>query len=153
MSDDVSLSQDINSADKPQGDALNQGTADFLNLESLIKTYLAKIDLLTKELKEKDQILKDAFEADAVYKEHSDKAKEAARIKNATKQQILKQPSMAKLAEEVKDLKFDLSEQNAVLTDYLTQYQEQSGATQIEKDNGEVLEIIRVTKLVKKSSR
>ena len=134
-------------------DTPNKATADFLNLESLVKTYVTKIELLNKDLKEKNQILKDSFEGDAVYREHEEKAKEANRIKSATKQQILKQPAMAVMAEKIKDMKFDIAEQNAVLTDYLSQYREQSGATQIELDNGEIMEIVSITKLVKQSSR
>lgn len=131
---------------------MNDKAEEFLNLESLVKSYAAKIDGLKKELKEKSQMLKDAFEDDAVYREHSEKAKEANRIKSATKQQILKQPAMAELAERIKDIKFDIAEQNAILTDYLTQYRQQSGANEIELDSGEVMEIVTVTKLVKKSS-
>lgn len=131
---------------------MNDKTEEFLNLESLIKTYAAKIDGLQKELKEKNQMLKDAFEGDAVYKEHAEKAKEANRIKLATRQQILKQPAMAKLSEKIKDIKFDISEQNAVLADYLNQYRQQTGATQIEMADGEVMEIVSITKLVKKSA-
>ncbi len=131
----------------------NQATNDFLNLESLIKSYIAKIDILEKELKEKAQLLKDAFESDAVYKEHADKAKEANRIKSATREQILKQPSLAELDERIKDLKFDVNEQQAVLMDYLTQYQRQTGANQIEIDDGEVMEIITVVKLSRRSTK
>jgi len=125
----------------------NQATSDFLNLESLIKSYVAKIDLAEKELREKNQMLKDAFESDAVYKEHADKAKEANRVKSATKQQILKQPNLAELNERIKDIKFDVNEQQAVLTDYLSQYQQQTGANQIEVGDGEVMDIITVVKL------
>jgi len=120
-------------------------------LESLIKSYIAKIDMLEKELKEKNRMLKDAFESDAVYKEHADKAKEANRIKSATKEQILKQPSLAELGERIKDLRFDVNEQQAVLADYLSQYQQQTGANQIEVGDGEVMDIITVVKLSKRS--
>lgn len=130
----------------------NDKAEEFLNLESLIKTYAGKIDSLKKELKEKTQMMKDAFEGDAIYREHAEKAKEANRIKSATKQQILKQPVMAELSEKIKDIKFDISEQNAILADYLNQYRQQTGATQIEMEDGEVMEIVSVTKLVKKSS-
>ncbi len=123
---------------------------DFLNLESLIKSYIAKMDILEKELKEKNRMLKDAFESDAIYKEHADKAKEANRIKSATREQILKQPSLAKLGERIKDLRFDVNEQQAVLADYLTQYQQQTGANQIEVGDGEVMDIITVVKLSKR---
>jgi len=126
---------------------------EFLSLENLVKTYAAKVDTLEKELKEKSQILKDTFESDAVYREHAQKAKEANQTKAITKQQLLKQPAMAELSERIKDLKFDIQESKVMMSDYLQQYQKQTGANQIEVGNGEVLEIVSVVKLVKKSSR
>lgn len=138
---------------KIKSEEVNQQSSDFLSLENLVKSYAVKIEGLEKELKEKNQTLKDAFESDAVYHEQAEKAKEANKIKNATKKEILKQPALAELAERVKEIKFDIAEQEAMLADYLRQYKEQSGATEIELGNGEVMEIVTVTKLVKQSSR
>lgn len=134
------------------GEIINDQTEDFLNLESLIKTYVEKLDKLQKEIREKTTIINDAFEGDAVYREHAEKVKEAARIKTATKQQIMKQPMVAQLVEKVKDLKFEMKESQAVLSDYLVQYQKSTGATSIEVGDGEIMEIVSVTKLVKRSS-
>jgi len=97
----------------------NQATTDFLNLENLVKSYVAKIDASEKELKEKSQMLNDAFENDVVYHEHAEKAREANRVKLATKQQILKQSALAELSERIKDIKFDIQESRTVLSDYL----------------------------------
>lgn len=133
--------------------ASNSQVDEFLSLENLIKTYAEKVELLEKELKEKSQILKDTFESDAVYREHAQKAKEANQTKAITKQQLLKQPAMAEISERIKDLKFDIQESMVMMSDYLQQYQKQTGANQIEVGNGEVLEIVSVVKLVKKSSK
>lgn len=130
-------------------DEVNAATSSFLQLEGLVKQYLATIEKLKEELKEKSQMLNDGFEGDAVYQEHLAKAKEANRIKNATRQQLLKQPAMQELDEKVKDLKFDIKDNQTILSDYLTQYQKASGATQIETEDGEVMEIVSVVKLVK----
>jgi len=151
LSDDTASTEEVSETEEVVG--MNQATGDFLNLESLIKSYVAKIDGLEKQLREKSQMLKDAFESDAVYREHEEKAKEANRIKSATKQQILKQPALMELNERVKDIKFDISEQQAVLTDYLTQYQQQTGANQIEIGDGEIMDIVTVVKLAKRSSK
>lgn len=132
---------------------VNSKTADFLHLEGLVKQYIAAIAKLQGELKEKNEMLNDAFEGDAVYQEHAQKAKEANRVKSATKQQILKQSAVAELNERVKDLKFDIKENQALLSDYLAQYQKATGATQIEDEEGEVLEIVSVVKLVRVSSK
>ncbi len=146
---------DDNQDDKqttPSGSSVNNPQVEeFLNLENLVKSYVAKIDASEKELKEKAQMLKDAFENDVVYREHAEKAKEANKIRSSTKQQLLKQPAMAELSERIKDLKFDIQENKAMMSDYLQQYQKQTGATQIEVGDGEVLEIVSVVKLVKRS--
>lgn len=129
------------------------GTAkadEFLNLEELIRNYINRIDQLKEDLGKQKEMLDDSFESDAVYREHSEKVKEATKIKSATKQQILKQPAMAELSEKVKDLKFDIDEQETMLNDYLQQYQKVSGANQIDLGNGEFMEIINIVKLVKR---
>lgn len=123
---------------------------EFLELENLIKNYIARIGQLKDDLKKKREMLEDAFEGDAIYQEHALKAKEAAKIKGATKQQILKQPALAEMAESVKELQFDIKEQQSMLNDYLQQYQKASGATQIETGDGEILEIVSVYRLIKR---
>lgn len=123
---------------------------EFFDLENLIKNYITRIGQLKDDLKKKREMLEDAFEGDAIYQEHALKAKEAAKIKGATKMQILKQPALAELAESVKDLQFDIKEQQSMLNDYLQQYQKASGATQIETGDGEILEIVGVYRLVKR---
>lgn len=122
----------------------------FLELENLIKNYITRIGQLKDDLKKKREMLEDAFEGDVVYQEHALKAKEAAKIKGATKMQILKQPALAEMAESVRELQFDIKEQQSMLNDYLQQYQKASGATQIETGDGEILEIVSVFRLVKR---
>lgn len=145
--------QDDKQITSPNVPAAGSQVEEFLNLENLVKSYVAKVDALEKELKEKSQILKDTFESDAVYREHAQKAKEANQTKAITKQQLLKQPAMAELSERIKDLRFDIQESRAIMSDYLQQYQKQTGANQIEIGDGEILEIISVVKLVKRPSK
>jgi len=152
--DDTNGDKQITSSNVPADVTASSSQVDeFLSLENLIKTYAEKIGILEKELKEKSQILKDTFESDAVYREHAQKAKEANQTKAITKQQLLKQPAMAEISERIKDLKFDIQESLVMMSDYLQQYQKQTGANQIEVGNGEILEIVSVVKLVKKSSK
>lgn len=139
---------DENAEDQP-----NEKTAAFLNLEGLIKRYVKAINKLKEDLKEKRQMFEDTFENDAVYREHAENAKEANKIKSSTKQQIMKQPAMQELNQKIKDMKFDLTENEALLSDYLQQYQKATGATQIELEDGEILEIVNTVRLVRKSSR
>ena len=68
------------------------------------------------------------------------------------RQQIAKQPSVAVLDQKVKDMRFDISEQNKTLSDLLQDYKEQTGATQIEV-NGKTYAIVSVSKLVTKNAK
>lgn len=124
----------------------------ILNLEEMIKSHLSSLDRLTEELKKHQGMLDDIFLNDPTFKDHSEKAKEASKIKSATKQQILKQPQVADLATKVKNLRSEAKEIKDALSDYLQEYRRMSGATEIEH-NGEVREIVYVAKLVNRSNR
>lgn len=121
-----------------------------MNLENMIRTNNAQIAKLSEELSEAREMLKDTFEGDITYREHADAAKEANKVKNATKAQILKKPDVAQIATNVKVLTSELKELKQALSDYLREFNRLSGMTEIEGDNGELLEIVYVAKLVKK---
>lgn len=127
--------------------------AILLNMDQLIKTHLSSIDKLSEELSTHKEMLKDIFENDSTFKNHSEQAKEANRIKAATKQEILKQPQAANLHNKIKSMQSELKELQGALSDYLQQYQQMSGVNEIEGDDGQVREIVYVAKLVKRSSR
>ena len=124
----------------------------LLNLESLIKNYLTKIDVLKEELKKEKEMFDDSLVNDAVYTEHLQKVIEATNIKNSTRKQILKQPAVIAVAEKVKTIREQMKELQSALSSYLQQYYEQSGLKQIETDTGETMEIVVTAKLVKKSA-
>jgi len=123
----------------------------LLNLESLIKSYLSKLENLKASLKEQKEIYDNSFESDAVYHENAEKAKEAAMVKNATRLQILKQPALMELSEKISDIKMDIKEAEDTLSDYLIQYQKETGFNQIETDDGQTMIIVNRAKLVKGS--
>ena len=153
INDDFQEGEIIEEQNTSVTEVTNSQTQDFLNLEELIKRYVGALAKLNEDLKKNHQMFEDAFENDAVYREHAEKAKEANRIKSATKQQILKQPAMQELNQKVKDLRFEVKENQALLSDYLSQYQKATGATQIELEDGEVLEIVSQVRLVKRFSK
>lgn len=124
----------------------------LINMEGMIKNYIASIDKLSDEAKKLKEMLDDIFANDPVYQEHLEKAKEATKLKTATKLQILKQPQAADLNEKIKSLKSQIKESQESLSDYLQEYQRMSGVNEIEGEDGEVREIIYTAKLVKKSS-
>lgn len=125
----------------------------ILNLENLIKNNNIQVTKLSAELAEARDMLKDAFENDATYKEHADAAKEANKVKSATKAQILRQPQVAGLAAKVKSLTSEVKELKDGMSDYLKEFNRLSGINEIEGEDGELMEIVYVAKLVKKSSK
>lgn len=131
-----------------------EGDATVLtSLDELIKNHVKSIDKLRIEVKKQQDMINDGFQNDPVYRENEAKAKEATKVKNTTKQQIMKQPAMLTLSNKVKSMKAEMKDKQFALSDYLLEYQRLSGANQIETDDGQVLEIVNVAKVVRKSSK
>ena len=125
-----------------------KAVSEMLNLEQLMKTTLTSIEKLKDELKLQREMFEDSFKNDETYIEHDKLAKEAARIRAATKKQLLKQPSVMILAEKVNDLRQGIKENQAFLSDYLQQWQKLSNASEIETEDGRTLRIVVISKLV-----
>jgi len=131
----------------------NEGVEVLQNLETLIKTNTASLEKGRIELKKLKEMLSDMFLNDPTYQEHDKAAKEAAKIKSKTKSELLKQPQAADLNKKVKDLTLDMKEIQNSMSDYLREYQRLSGSTEIEGEDGSVMQIIMVAKLVKPSKK
>lgn len=127
----------------------NGGTV-IIELEGLIKTHISQVDKVSDALRKHKEMLDDIFNNNPTYKQHMDAVKEATRIKNNTRQEIMKQPQVAELAEKVKDMKFELKDLKGALSDYLREYQKMSGVNEIEGEDGQMREIIYEAKLIKK---
>lgn len=139
--------------DEKQPEKTTQTSSDILlNMEGLIKGHISTIDQLSEEAKKLKDMLDDIFSNDPTYEEHDKLAKEAAKVKQNTKQQILKQPQAADLDKKIKDLRTDIKENQASLSDYLQEYARMAGVNEIEGEDGEVREIVYTAKLIKKSS-
>lgn len=149
VSDENLDSEDLSTIDESVPDQ----SAAFLNLEELIKNHIESIAKLKAELKAEREMYDDSFNNDPVYREHEAKVKEATKAKLSVKKQIGSQPSVALLAQKVKDLRFDISEQNKTLSDLLADYREQTGATEIETRDGKIMELVSTVRLVKKNSK
>jgi predicted RNase H-like nuclease (RuvC/YqgF family) len=152
MNPDENTSEDSKEVTQVSLDPSSPNSEILINMESLIKGHIATIDKLSDEAKKLKEMLDDIFNNDPTYQEHDKAAKEAAKVKQNTKAQILKQPQAADLDKKIKDLKSDLKENQASLSDYLQEYARLSGVNEIEGDDGEVREIVYSAKLIKKSS-
>jgi hypothetical protein len=129
------------------------GATVLLSLEELIKTNIDSIEKIQQDLRKQREMFDDSFNNDPVFREHSEKVKEANKVKSQTKQQIMKQPSVMQLANHVKSMRQEIKERQASLSDYLQEYQRLSGATEIESNSGELLRIINSSKLKKEGSK
>lgn len=142
---------DVEVVDGAAAELTNDSTV-LTSLDELIKATVASMDRLRVELKKHKEMLEDGYANDPVYHENDEQAKAAAKKKNETKQNILKQPAMQTIANKAKTLSAELKEKQFSLSDYLLEYQRLSGANQIEVGNGEVLEIVNTAKVVRKAS-
>lgn len=120
------------------------------SLEGLIKENLAKVDKLSQEAKQHKEMIDSALLNDEVYKQHEETAKQAQKIKSATKSAILKRPDVTHIVEKLKGVRLELKEINDSMSDYLAEYQRMSGSNEIEDQTGNVMEIVYVAKLVKR---
>ncbi len=150
--EEVDADEEVSNANADTDKAqFNQASA-LMSLEELIKNHITTIDKLRDELKQHKEMFEDTFNNDPTYREHVEKVKEANKAKGSVRQQLSKQPSVAQLDQKVKDLRFDIGEQNKTLSDLLQDYKEQTGASQLEV-NGKTYAIISTSKLVTKSAK
>ncbi|OGH10581.1 MAG: hypothetical protein A2857_06855 [Candidatus Levybacteria bacterium RIFCSPHIGHO2_01_FULL_36_15] len=134
------------------GTTQNNGVV-LVNLEDSIKSHISSIERLYIEIKKHKETLDSIFLNDPTFADHSEKAKEANKVKAETRQQILRRPTVMTVANQIKNMKSDIKELQTELSDYLQEYQRLSGANVIEGEDGELREIINIAKVVKKSSR
>lgn len=135
-----------------EADSSNDATL-LLRIEEMIKTHLTQIDSLSEDITKHKDMLDDIFVNDETYQEHDKTAKEAARIRTKTKQEILKRADAADLSNKLKALKSEKKELQTGLSDYLREYQRLSGANEIEDSDGELRQIVYVAKLGSKKPK
>ncbi len=126
---------------------------EMLTLEELIKNHIQKIDELNEEIKNHKEMFEDSFNNDPLYREHTETVKKATKAKKAVRDQIRKQPSVAQLEHELKDMQFEQKEMKKTLSDLLLDYKERTGATQLELFDGQIVEIVESAKVVKAKSK
>jgi len=126
-------------------------TLAAVELTTIIKRYLADIDKLKSDLKLTRQIFDDAFKNDVNYAKEEEKVKAASRERNAVKQSITKKPEVETVTAKIRQIREEIKAAQEALSGYLYEYQRVSGATTIEDNEGEVLQIIPTYRLKKKS--
>lgn len=129
------------------------GTDVLLNLESMIKQTISTLELNRQELRKRKEMLNDMFVNDSTYQEQDKAAKEAAKIRNKTKSELMKQPAAADINQKCRELSTEVKELQLGMSDYLREYMRMSGQSEIEGDDGEVREIVQTARLVKKAKK
>ncbi|MEK9143726.1 MAG: hypothetical protein AAB481_03800 [Patescibacteria group bacterium] len=123
------------------------------SLESLIKQHVSSIASSKAELKKVREMITSVLTNDPTYKLHEEEAKKAAKVKAATKSELMKVPGNKVLVEKSNELATEIKESDAAVSEYLREFARLTGSTEFETDDGEVREIVFVAKLVKRSSR
>lgn len=129
--------------------SVDQSTV-YLSLENLIRSNLTTIGTLQKQYREQKEMVDNVLENDQTYRQHLEQANEANKVKSGTKQQIMKRPDVIKIAEKMKGIKEEMKEVQATISDLLQEYQRLSGSNTIEREDGQILEIVSTSKLVKR---
>lgn len=129
--------------------SVDQSTV-YLSLENLIRSNLTTIDTLQKQYREQKEMVDNVLENDQTYRQHLEQANEANKVKSGTKQQIMKRPDVIKIAEKMKGIKEEMKEVQATISDLLQEYQRISGSNTIEREDGQILEIVSTSKLVRR---
>lgn len=122
------------------------------SLDELIKATVGNLERLSKEQKDFRELIADGLNNDAGFKEVSDKAKKVAKEKSQIRSQIMSKTGIIEIVNKLKDVSSDIKEKNSALSDYLLEYQRLTGANQIELENGEILEIVQIAKIVRKAN-
>lgn len=113
-----------------------------LDTSSTINSLITQIDQYKVDLGKYKDMLDSIFANDPTYQLHEQAVKDAAKIKNQTKKQILKLPQALDLSSKIADKKAHLKELQADLSGYLADYSQKTGFTTFESSNGELLEIV-----------
>lgn len=123
------------------------------SLESLIKQHISLVASNKEELGKVREMIASALANDQTYKLHDEEAKKAAKVKAATKSELMKTPVNKILVDKSTELTTEIKEADSALSEYLREFARLTGSNEFETDDGEVREIVFVAKLVKRSSR
>jgi len=137
----------------PQVSAAPTAGEEMINLEGVIKNHMQRISQLNEEAKAQKGMFDDSFLNNATYQEQKQKVEEAQKTLLETRYALAKQPAMLSVQTKLKELREELKDAQAALSSYVERYQQTTGSNQIENSDGQIMDIVRVTKLVKRSSK
>ena len=123
-----------------------------LDASATINSLITRIDQTRADAGKFKDLLDSIFANDPTCQTHEVAVKEAQKIRNLTKKQIMKLPQALDLSNKIADKKAILKELQSDLSSYLQDYSKQTGFTTFESASGDLLEIVidyRVRKISK----
>ncbi len=120
-----------------------------LDLEAMIIRYLDEYEKTKSQYRTQKDMYDSAFENDAEYMQKSKEADELKKGVAAIKQRIVKDPSVIESSNRMKGLKDDMKDIQDAISRYAEQYVTVAQTTELMREDGEVLQIIKNFKLVK----
>ncbi|MEI7653276.1 MAG: hypothetical protein WCJ70_03285 [bacterium] len=121
-----------------------------LNLENLIKGYLADMANLREKLRAQKEMLKSTIEGDKDYSEAAAKTAEIKKKENEIKQKLVKVDAVIGTKMQIEKISTELKNVQLSLSDYLNEYADITRSTEFIGPEGELLQIVRNAKLVNK---
>lgn len=125
-----------------EGEIIESKADGTLDTSATINSLIARIDALKEDTGNLKDMLDSIFANDPTYQMHDTAVKDAAKIRNQTKKQILKLPQALDLSNKIADKKSHLKELQSDLSGYLQDYSRTTGFTTFESTTGELLEIV-----------
>lgn len=119
-----------------------------LDLTGLINSHLDQISSLKDQITKFRDMIQAVLESDTTYQTHEAAVKEAAKIRNQTKKQIMKQPQVADIVSRMQTARTDIKELSQTLSGLLQDYARSTGTTSFETSDGQVREIVYSAKLI-----
>lgn len=137
----------------PEGQPAAFDAQAYQTIVDTIKRVMGVIDETKKQIKEMRESLESILANDETYQEQLNASKEANKIKNKTKKEILKRPEAATIVAKIKDLTATLKENRQSLSENLVSYINIAGVNEIEDENGVPQQITFTARLKPMSSR
>lgn len=121
-----------------------------LNLENLIKGYLADMANLREKLRAQKEMLKSTIDGDKDYSEAAAKTAEIKKKENEIRQKLVKVDAVIGTKMQIEKISTELKNVQLSLSDYLNEYADITKSTEFIGPEGELLQIVRNAKLVNK---
>ncbi len=145
METDTSTSEDVSEESSGHRSAMSR-----IELESLIQRYMDDVEKLKSEIRSEKEMYNASFENDAAYSEADETAKIARKKVSEIKQKITQQPAVKDAEMRMSELKDEMKDVQEAISGLAEQYQQVAGTNQIVQDDGQVLEIVRNFKVIRR---